>query len=231
MYIFAHRGASAHAPENTLEAIRIALTQEADGIEIDVHQCENEFVIIHDPWLSRTTNSNQHLSEIRFAELRKLDAGDQQQIPTLAEVFKAVDGQCDINVEIKGVSDLPALLDYINKIAAAHPEWYNKIIYSSFDHHVLQNLKRLEPGASIGALTASNPIDYASYAENLGAESANIDLTVVTREFVDDAKKRGLKVYVYTVDQKQDLLKLASWGVDGVFSNDPAHSRQVLKNH
>lgn len=228
MYIFAHRGASAHAPENTLEAINIALAQKADGIEIDVHQCEGEFVIIHDQWLSRTTDGEGHLSQKSFAQLRKLDAGNQQQIPTLAEVFEAVDGQCDINVEIKGVSSLPALLSYINNLVACHPTWQNKIIYSSFDHHVLHNLKRLDPCARIGALTACNPIDYAAYAQNLGADSANIDLNVVTQEFVNDAKERGLNVYVYTVDQKQDLLRLASWGVDGVFSNDPAHSRRVL---
>ena len=229
MYIFAHRGASAHAPENTLAAIELAIEQKADGIEIDVHQLQDEFVIIHDQWLSRTTNGNGHLSSVDLTALQKLDAGDGQRVPTLREVLHAIDGRCDVNIEMKGVSDPEKLLNYVDSALLQYPHWEKTIIYSSFDHHLLKAIKSISPDAIIGALTASKPLDYAAFAEHLNAYSVNLDIAFTDKAFVDDAKGRGLKVFVFTVDEAEDLLKLAKWGVDGVFSNSPAHSRRVLK--
>ena len=228
MYIFAHRGASAHAPENTIAAVELAIAQQADGIEIDVHQLGEEFVVIHDQWLSRTTNGNGHLTSMDLTELRKLDAGQGQRVPTLKEVMETVDGRCDINIEMKGISDPKLLLSYTQALLSAHPEWESRIIFSSFDHHLLKAIKTLLPDAYIGALTSSKPLDYAAFAEELGAYSVNLDVSFTDKAFVDDAKRRGLKVFVYTVDQPEALKKLAQWGVDGVFSNSPINSRKVL---
>ena len=228
MYIFAHRGASAHAPENTLAAVELAIEQQADGIEIDVHQLGEEFVVIHDQWLSRTTNGTGHLSKISLDALRKLDAGDGQRVPTLEEVLHLINGQCDVNIEMKGIKDPIALVDYAEDVRAAHPDWQAQFIYSSFDHHLLKTIKDAFPNTIIGALTACKPIDYAAFAQQLEAFSVNIDVTFIDEHFVRDAKRRGLKVFVYTVDEVDDLLKLSEWGVDGVFSNSPKHSRKVL---
>ncbi len=92
MLIFAHRGASADAPENTLLAIEKALAQGADGIEIDVHQTGDDLVVIHDRWLHRTTNGQGQLQDYSLAELKLLDAGQGQQIPTLWQVMQLDDG-------------------------------------------------------------------------------------------------------------------------------------------
>ena len=226
MFIFAHRGASAHAPENTLRAVEIALEQGADGVELDVHQHGDEFILIHDRWVQRTTNGYGELADLSFTELRKLDAGNGQQIPTLAEVMAVIDGRCELNIEMKGIQSAAHLLDYV----AHHQQGFtaDQIVYSSFNHRLLKTIRQLSDQAILGALTASLPVDYARFAEDLGAQSVNPDVTFVTAEFVDDAKQRGLKVFSYTVDEPADILRLRDWRVDGIFANSPVNARKAL---
>ncbi|WP_293751415.1 glycerophosphodiester phosphodiesterase family protein [uncultured Paraglaciecola sp.] len=228
MLIFAHRGASADAPENTLLAIDQALTQQADGIEIDVYQLADELVVIHDRWVSRTTNGNRPLSDYTLEELQTLDAGQGQFVPTLWQVLQQVQGQCLMNIEVKGVFDVSLINTYINKAVSQLNFKLEQFIVSSFNHHLLLAFKSIAPNIKIGALTASSPLDYARFAEVLKAYSVNADVSFVDQAFVKDAHKRGLKIFVYTVDEPEELLKLQAWGVDGVFSNGPAKAKLVL---
>jgi glycerophosphoryl diester phosphodiesterase len=228
MLIFAHRGASADAPENTLLAIEQALIQHADGIEIDVYQLGNELVVIHDRWVSRTTNGTRLLSDYSLEELQTLDAGKGQFVPTLWQVLQCVQGLCLINIEVKGVSDVLLINECINKAVSQLGFEAEQFIVSSFNHHLLLAFKSIAPKIKIGALTASNPLDYARFAEDLQAYSVNADISFVDQNFVIDAHNRGLKMFVYTVDEPKDLLKLQAWGVDGVFSNGPAAAKLVL---
>lgn len=228
MLIFAHRGASADAPENTLLAIEKALEQEADGIEVDVHQLNDELVIIHDRWVSRTTNGNRLLTDYTTAELFSLDAGQGQSIPTLWQVLQKVNGRCRVNIEIKGVQDVTLIKACIAKALTSLNFEPEQFLVSSFDHHILDAFKKIAPAINIGALTASNPIHYARFAEDLQAYSVNADVSFINRAFVDDSHSRGIKVFVYTVDQPRDLLNLQAWGVDGVFCNAPAKAKKVL---
>lgn len=228
MLIFAHRGASADAPENTLLAIEKALQQQADGIEIDVHQLGDELVVIHDQWVQRTTNGNGQLIDYNLDSLRLLDAGQGQYVPTLWEVMSLIAGKCQLNIEIKGVKDPALLLKLVDKAQLELGFTAQQFILSSFDHHILQQLHLLAPTMRLGALTASKPIHYAEFAEQLNAYSVNADVAFLDLNFVVDAKKRGLKVMAYTVDQPQELLKLRDWGVDAVFSNGPGKARAVL---
>jgi glycerophosphoryl diester phosphodiesterase len=220
MLIFAHRGASADAPENTLLAIDEALTQQADGIEIDVYQLGDELVVIHDRWVSRTTNGNRLLNDYTI--------GQGQFVPTLWQVLQRVQGQCLINIEVKGVDDVSLINLCINKALSQLNFKPEQFIISSFNHHLLIAFKSIAPTIKIGALTGSIPLDHARFAQDLQAYSANADLSFVTQAFVEDAHSRGLKMFVYTVDEPQDLLRLQAWGVDGVFSNGPAKAKLVL---
>jgi glycerophosphoryl diester phosphodiesterase len=228
MLIFAHRGASADAPENTILAIDQALVQQADGIEIDVHQLGNELVVIHDRWVSRTTNGNRLLSEYSLEELQTLDAGQGQFVPTLWQVLQRVQGQCLINIEIKGVNDVCLVDACINKAISLLNFKHEQFIVSSFNHHLLLAFKRIAPSIKIGALTGSNPLDHARFGEELQAYSVNAEISFVDQAFVIDAHSRGLKMFVYTVDEPEDLLRLQAWGVDAVFSNGPTKARLVL---
>ena len=228
MLIFAHRGASADAPENTLLAIDQALNQQADGIEIDVYQLGDELVVIHDRWVSSTTNGTRLLYDYTLEELQTLDAGQGQFVPTLWQVLERVQGQCLINIEVKGVHDVSLVNVCINKAVSQLNFKHEQFIFSSFDHHLLKTFKSIAPTIKIAALTGSIPLDYAHFAEELQAYSANADLSFVTQAFVKDAHRRGLKMFVYTVDEPEDLLRLQAWGVDGVFCNSPAKAKLVL---
>lgn len=228
MLIFAHRGASAEAPENTLGAIKLAQAQQADGIEIDVHQLGQELVVIHDKWVHRTTNGKGQLSDYSFAQLRQLDAGLGEKVPSLWEVMQLIAGQCQLNIEVKGLQDAQLVTALIEKAQINLGFTLQQFIVSSFDHHLLKQFKLLNPQLKLGALTASKPLSYALFAEELGAYSVNADVTFLDKAFVDDAHRRGLKVFVYTVDQPQELAKLYAWGVDGVFSNAPGAAKAVV---
>lgn len=228
MLIFAHRGASADAPENTLLAVQKALEQQADGIEIDVYQLGSELVVIHDQWVSRTTNGQGLLTDYSLQELQQLDAGQGQSVPTLWQVLQLIRGQCLVNIEVKSVQDVSLIVSCVDKAINQLDFKLEHFSVSSFDHHCLVRVKNLAPTIKIGALTASKPLSYAKFAEELHAYSVNVDVTFVDQAFVQDAKARGLKIYVYTVDQAEDLLRLKKWGVDGVFSNGPAKAKLVL---
>ncbi|KXI28358.1 glycerophosphodiester phosphodiesterase [Paraglaciecola hydrolytica] len=230
MLIFAHRGASADAPENTLGAIKLALTQQVDGIEIDVHQVEQELVVIHDRWVHRTTNGTGQLPHYSMNQLRTLDAGQGEKVPTLWEVMQLIAGQCMLNIEVKGLKDVALVITLINKAQAELGFKQEQFIVSSFDHHLLAQIKQLSPTLKIGALTASKPIDYALFAATLGAYSVNADITFLDQAFVDDAHQRGLQVMVYTVDEAEDLEMLYHWGVDGVFCNSPAKAKMFINS-
>lgn len=231
MLIFAHRGASADAPENTLLAIDKALTQQADGVEIDVYQLGNDLVVIHDRWVSRTTNGNRLLSDYTLEELQTLDAGQGQFVPTLWQVLQRVHGQCLINIEVKGVDDVSLVNVCINKAISQLDFKPEQFIVSSFNHHLLLAFKSIAPSIKVGALTGSNPVGYARFAEDLQAYSVNAEISFVDKAFVVDAHSRGLKMFVYTVDEPQDLFRLQSWGVDAVFSNGPAKAKLALEGN
>jgi glycerophosphoryl diester phosphodiesterase len=189
MLIFAHRGASADAPENTLSAFELAIQQRADGIELDIYQHGSEFVVIHDKWLERTTNGQGSIDDYTFQQLKQLDAGNQQSIPSLQETMEKIAGRCTLNIELKGIKDVALLIEYTEKCCLNFGFDTQQIIFSSFDHHLIQTLKHIAKQFKIAALTACKPLDYAKFAEQLQAYSVNVDVAFLDKNFVDDAEK------------------------------------------
>ena len=119
MLHIAHRGASAHEPENTLRAIRAALTLGADAIEIDVHLVEGHLVVIHDLDVDRTTNGHGTVRSFSFERLRQLDAGKGERIPTLQEVTELVAGAVPLIVELKGAGTGAPVARYVQEQVGA----------------------------------------------------------------------------------------------------------------
>lgn len=226
----AHRGAMGHAPENTIASIRKALELGVSCIEIDVYSVHGDLLVIHDERLERTTNGKGKLWEHDFGYLRSLDAGNGEQIPTLAEVCGEIDGKACLNIELKGTKVAADVVYFIQTML--HPEiscWRREqLIISSFDHRALQQVHKLDPSLNIAALGYSIPVDYARFAEKLGALAVNPSLDLVDQAYVDDAHARGLKVYVYTVNAPDEIQAMADLGVDGVFTNYP---ERVLEHY
>ena len=228
MQIFAHRGASGNYPENTTSAITAALQAQVDGIELDVQSCADDFVIIHDSWLDRTTNGQGRVINTPFAEITKLDAGEGQQVINLQQLLKLIGTQTQINLELKHTFALDKLVQILEKNVKEGIIEREQLLISSFDHHQLKWFKQNLPWVKIGALTASIPLNYAYFAENLHAYSAHLDKNFINHEFVADAKQRGLKVFAYTVDKQQEIEEMQNLGVDGIFTNYPCHAKMIL---
>ena len=228
MWILGHRGASAAAPENTLAAFSLAMTQQATGIELDVYQVEDEIVIIHDRWLNRTTNGKGMVTSHPLSYLRSLNAGSGEVIPYLAEVFNILPEHAVLNVEIKHLSNVESWLEKIHQGLAQSGFPAENLIISSFNHRWIRQIKTAWPQVRIGALTATYPENGLGFAHDLDAFSLHMALDVVDEFYVKEARQAGLKALVYTVDHPEDMLMLKAWGVDGIFTNVPDIARQVL---
>lgn len=221
LFCFGHRGARGHEPENTVRSMRRALELGADGVELDVHFVDGHLVVIHDDTLDRTTNGHGRLMDKSFAHLRSLDAGLGERIPTLAEIFDAVNRRAIVNVELKGpdtAAPVAALIaDYVG-----HRGWrYEDFLVSSFDPVPLQEVRRLCPQIRLGALTVKAPRDLAPLVEDLQAWSLHAGKDCVTPKLVEDAHRFGLKLFVFTVNEPEEIASMRALGVDGVFSDFP----------
>ena len=221
LFCFGHRGACGHEPENTVRSVRRALELGADGVEVDVYFADGRLVVIHDATLKRTTSGHGRVLEKSFAYLRSLDAGLGERIPTLTEIFDAVNRRAIINVELKGPHTAAPVTALIAKYGKEHGWKFENFLVSSFDHARIREVKQLCPEIRIGALIEKTPRGLAKFAEELDAWSLHANKRCVTPKLVADAHQRGLKFFVFTVNGPKEIARMRALGVDGVFSDFP----------
>ena len=217
-----HRGASGYAPENTLKSFRKAIELGADAIELDVYVCKSkELVVIHDDKVDRTTNGFGYTCEKNLEELKKLDAGEGEKIPLLTEVLDLIDKKVRINIELKGENTAEPVNKIIQKYIK-EKAWKNEnFLISSFNYYELKKFNEINPDIEIGALITGIPIGFCEFAQKVNAKYVNPSIEFINQDFIDDAHKKGLKVYVWIVDDFDDIKKMKELGVDGIFSNFP----------
>ena len=215
--IIAHRGASAHAPENTMAAFRLALAMGAKAIELDVHQSrDNKLVVIHDENLHRVAGRKARVRDLTAREL----AGEG--VPRLAEVLDLVEGKAELHVEIKKGSVLyPGIerrvVDLIGRRKA-----FKRVVVSSFDHKALFAVRALDARARLGYLLGRTPMKKALVEmETLNAESLNLSRRQADARKLRACREKGFRMLVYTINTQRELSKFAKLGVDGVFTNFP----------
>lgn len=230
--IFAHRGASAHAPENTIAAFELALTQQADAIELDVKLSSDGYVVVyHDPTLDRTTNGKGKLKDVTLAGLKKLDAGSffsekfkGEPIPTLDEVFEAVGKRTFINVELTNYkTPHDQLVETVCMLIKKHKMQKN-VIFSSFLASNLSKARSYLPEVPRGLLALNGFL--GSWARSFGFafgkyQALHPYLTDMTQQEVARVHRLNRRVHVWTVNAEQDVRRLFGWGVDGIFTDDP----------
>ena len=176
--IYGHRGASAYAPENTLEAFRLAMDMGADGFELDVHLSKDgELVVIHDETVDRTTDGAGLVRELTLAQLKALDASNGKEayrgarIPTLEEVFELIrDTRHLVNVEIKTDECFYPGLEEKCLELAARMGVEDRVIYSSFNHFTLLKLRQLKPDLKLGMLFGDIMVNPWEYARQLNVD-------------------------------------------------------------
>jgi len=186
-------------------------------------------VIAHDAELARIGGRGE-IGGASLAEVRSLDAGAGQRVPTLSELLDGFGARIALNLELKQASrgayaGLPAL-------AAAEARGrglLGRTLFSSFYDPVLQDLRQVEPKARIALLLSRRaPQRWVERAHALAAEAVNPELPLVDRPFVERAHAEGLAVYVFTVDPLDEMRRLLELGVDGLFTNVPDRMRQLV---
>lgn len=237
--IFAHRGSSAHAPENTLAAFELAIRHGADAIELDAKlTADGHVVVIHDQTVDRTTDGTGKVRELTLAQLRELDAGSyfdiafrREPIPTLEQVFQAVGYGIFINVELTNYASPTDPLP--EKVASLVRKFglEKRVLFSSFNPLALVRIRRLLPEVPIGLLALPG-LDGAWARSWLGTlvphQCLHPELGDVKPSLVKRVQRSGRKIFVYTVNQVEAMQRLFTWNVDGIFTDDPVLARQVL---
>jgi glycerophosphoryl diester phosphodiesterase len=237
--VFAHRGSSAHAPENTLAAFSLALQQGANAIELDsMLSADGHAVVIHDENLNRIAGIDKEVKQLTLTELKALDAGkyfnasfEGERIPTLIEVFETVGKKIFINIELKNLStptdDLPKkVAELVRRFGL---EEY--IIFSSFNPLALIRIHQLLPQMPIGLLADSGWLGYwarSGIGRLIKYDALHPWLGDVSNNMVASSHSRGKRVHVYTVNNPVDIRRMVDLDVDGFFSDDPVLALQTL---
>ncbi len=226
----AHRGASGHAPENTMAAFRLALEQGADAIELDLHQtADGHLVVLHDFSLKRTTGDPRSVKQVELSEIKKLDAGiwwskeyQGERIPTLEEVLELARDRIAVYIELKkGSPFYPAvearLIALLGRLKA-----HTWVTVSSFDSQALQTLRDRDPKLSLGLLTRlSEAKPILSLAQTLSVRAIHISTRRFSPVLLHQAHAQGFLVHVYTVNRPSEMQRFLDLGIDGLFTNYP----------
>lgn len=228
--VIAHRGASAQRPENTLPAYELAVAQDADMIEIDLHLTrDGEIVITHDEELAGLGGQGE-IADATLAEVRALDAGGGERVPRLDEVLDRFGDRIAFNLELKrGSRGDYAGLEERALEAVVRRGLLARTLWSSFYDPVLARLRALSAQARIALLLSRKfPVRGVERAKALGAEAINPEDSIASPELLADAHRAGLDVHVFTVDEESALRGFLELGVDGIFTNVPERLRRLL---
>ncbi len=217
----AHRGASGHEPENTLRSVAKAIQMGATWIEVDVFLVEDQLMVIHDKTLDRTTSGKGPISVQTIEYLRTLDAGKGEKIPFLSEILDVLEPDTRIIIELKGPHTAAPTVSLITRYVDVNNFTYDRFLCSSFDIDELMTVRKLNPDINISPVFRELPSDYKDVARQLNAASIHVKHKIVNKQIVDDIHKNGLKIFIYTVNTKEDIYQMKELGVDGVFTNFP----------
>ena len=190
MEIIGHRGARGLAPENSLLAVRRAMSAKVDMIEVDLRVKDGEIVLSHD----------QVIKSERYV--------------LLEDLLTTVDSNFPLNLEVKELEVLPLLKKELQG-------YKGKIIFSSFEFKILQNLKKLFPKSELAVLEKWSGVRAVAEASLLGTNRVHINQQWLWSGFVRSMKHRGFKLYAYTVNSRDRADELEEWGIDGIFTDYP----------
>jgi glycerophosphoryl diester phosphodiesterase len=248
----AHRGASVLAPENTIEAFRLAV--EAGGLELDVHMTrDGHIVVIHDATVDRTTNGSGAVSEMTLDELRRLDAGHNfspdggptrpyrgrgVRVPTLGEVLEEFP-EVAVNIEIKAGS--PGIEETVLGVLREANALGRALVVST-PHDIVKRFRKVSGGhVSTGASRWEIGVFYISSKfrlerlfrpayDALQVPLRHRGIPVVTPRFVRAAHARGVRVDAWTINQADEMRRLLDLGVDVIMTDRPGMLAEVLEN-
>ena len=235
--VWAHRGASGYAPENTLAAFQKAVDLGADGVELDIQLTkDDQIVVIHDETIDRTSDGKGWVKDYTLEELRAFNYNRTKpeykhaDIPTMREVFELLKPTgLFINIEIKtGVVFYEKIEEKILALAK-EMGMEDRVCYSSFNHYTVTRIHELKPDAEVGFLYADGPIDMPSYGVKHGVNALHPALYNLQYDgFVKECKEKGLKLNVWTVNERPYKEMCSQYGVDAIITNYPDIAKEVV---
>ena len=228
--VWAHRGASGYAPENTLAAFQKAVDLGADGVELDIQLTkDDQIVVIHDETIDRTSDGKGWVKDYTLEELRAFNYNRTKpeykhaDIPTMREVFELLKPTgLFINIEIKtGVVFYEKIEE---KILALTKEMgmEDRVCYSSFNHYSLLKMKQLDSQVQTGILFSDGWVNPAMYAKNLGINAVHPAVYHLKYpQFREEVKRAGLKMHVWTADKPEHIQIVKEAGAEAVITDYP----------
>lgn len=212
-----HRGARGLAPENTLAAIEQAIAHHAHLVEFDVRRTrDHHLVLLHDATLDRTTNGHGPIATQDWPDVQQLTTPDGHHIPLLTDALQTAAGRTGVMIEIK----TEGLAEHVWH-TVREAQFPGPTIYASFFHHELVTIRRLDRQAQTLALIEAIPIDSTRFATDAGATHVGVAMDTLTPAFLAALQAASFHVFVYTVNDPEDIRAAAALGVDGIISDYP----------
>ncbi len=227
--IIAHRGSSRECLENTLAAFSLALDQQADGIELDVHGSADGHLVVHHDAVLRLdqgggAGGTTAIRELTLTELHAARLHGGHPVPLLDEVFDLIGSRAAVYVEVKAPRMEAALAALLNR----HPAV--RAAVHSFDHRIPATVRALRPGTAIGFLSDSYQIEPAGMLRPMVPDALWQYTELIDEALVTAAHARGAKVIAWTENDPVRARQLASWGVDGLCTDVPATIRAAFSS-
>ncbi|MDF2543023.1 MAG: glycerophosphoryl diester phosphodiesterase [Herbinix sp.] len=238
--IWAHRGASGYAPENTLEAFQKAIELKADGIELDVQMTKDgQLVIIHDETVNRVSDAKGWVKDYTYEQIKLLNVNKKfpeygkVKLPSLEEAYLLMkDTDLIINVELKnGIVFYENMEEKVLELTKKMG-LQDRIIYSSFNHYSMMKLKSLDSSVKTGFLYEDGYLDMPEYAVKHKVEALHPALyNLQYPNFIKDCKDRNIKIRPWTVNKKEEMIMLCENEIDALITNYPDIGRLVVEEY
>ncbi|SEA58611.1 glycerophosphoryl diester phosphodiesterase [Thalassobacillus cyri] len=236
--IFAHRGASKLAPENTMPAFELAYHAGADGIETDVQLTKDSIpILIHDENVRRTTNGTGFVQDYTYEEIKKLDAGtwfstkfSDTSIVALEEFLDWVhDKSIILNIELKN-----NVIDYkqLEQIVYDHLQKYQvleKTVISSFNAASMERMKKIDPNVSTAFLSSKKVPDLPNHLKKIGVTGFHTKYRLLNSNLAKACRQHNLALRIYTVNRPMQMKKCFKLKCDGIFTDVPHLAKEYRK--
>ncbi|RKX99967.1 glycerophosphodiester phosphodiesterase, partial [Candidatus Poribacteria bacterium] len=206
-------------PENTLLSFRTAIELGVDAVECDVRLTKDgRLILMHDETVDRTTNGSGRVSELTFEEIRALDAGKGEKVPTLEELLDLVKDKVELLLELKGEGTADEAVRSVEERGMG-----DQVLFISFSVERLRRVKELKPGYQVAPIFGEPPPpeEACRIAQEIGARGVNVNHAYLTEELVEEAHKRGLEVIVWTPNTEEEIGAAIEKGVDAITSDRP----------
>lgn len=235
-FIWAHRGASGYAPENTLPAFELAADMGADGVELDIHMTKDkQLVVCHDPILERVSNGRGRVKDFTVEQLKELDFSNGNeafqgvQIPTLAQVYDLLrDTGLVVNVELKNTSPFSGMEKAVVELTR-EKGFEDRVIYSSFNYLSLERLHIINRNARIGFLFLKTTPNLIETLQKFKIDALHIPCSDLLKPgFLDECRKAGFDLNVWTVNSEDQAKVCRDVEVNAVITDYPDKVRQWI---